>query len=183
MTKKKTKKSTPEPEPEWKLPARKRLTPQEQEDRVREIYRLLITRNDDKTAIRFAAMKWGISRSQAYNYIKRAKEDLYKIRMENRAEIYAMQFNSMDDLYCQSYKQGDYKNCLQIIKEQNEIAGLHKEQIQHTVTVTDISALREHIDAAVAADPENRYKIIDVLREQRRLSGGDPDDPEDEPAE
>lgn len=161
------------------------VTKTEMNERVYEVYRLLLDHRDRAQIQKFAALKWGISRRQTNEYIHRAQQDLLQLQQETKAEAYAKQMRSLDDLYCQSYKRKDFRTCLNIIKEQNELAGLHTGHMEHTINNTpdEIKALREHIDAAVCKDPANRYKVIEALKEQRRLSGGDPEDPDEEPAE
>lgn len=140
------------------------ISREERAQRIDEVYRLLLTCNSRRVIHRYAKLKgWEAAPRTIDEYIACARKDLTSRREESRDEQYAIAQNRLEDLYAQSYKQNDFKTCLQVQKEANDLAGLHTEQIRHTVTITDMDLLRKQVDAAIAEDPLARDRLASAL--------------------
>lgn len=106
----------------------------ENEARVNEVYRLLLSGNDRHTILRYAAARgWGVCDRQVDRYIAKAQAELTTYNKLNRDQMYAKAMRKLDDLYAKAYAAADYKTCLAVQRESNDISGLHEEHVDVSV--------------------------------------------------
>ena len=139
----------------------------QKKERIHEIYRLLLTGTSRRSIIRYASIKqWGVSDRTIDGYIKEAMEELTTALSVDREKKAAIAQNRLEDLYNRSYTINDFKTCLAVLKESNELNGLKKDNVEHTVILSDIDILRSKLDAALQENPDNRQKLIQALQEE-----------------
>lgn len=134
------------------------------EERIGEVYRLLLTGSDRRTIMRYAKLKgWDVKPRTVDSYIREAQKELTEVNRIDREKAKAVAMKKLDDLYYKSYLINDFKTCLAVQKESNELNGLHKETVEHTVTLSDMDLLRRQIDAAISANPDSRDAMTAAL--------------------
>lgn len=139
----------------------------QKKERIHEIYRLLLTGTNRRSIIRYAKIKeWNVSERTIDGYIKEAMEELTTTLNIDREKKAALAQHRLDDLYNRSYTINDFKTCLAVLKESNELNGLKKDNVEHTVILSDIDILRSKLDAALRENPDNRQKLIQALQEE-----------------
>ena len=136
-------------------------------ERIHEVYRLLLTGTSRRSIIRYAGIKqWGVSIRTIDGYIKEAMKELTTTLSVDKEKKIAIAQNRLEDLYNRSYTINDFKACLAILKESNELNGLKKDNIEHTVTLSDMDIIRQRLDKAIQDNPENRKKLLQTLQEE-----------------
>jgi hypothetical protein len=97
--------------------------------RVSEVYQLLVRLESSTTICQYAADEWGASERQAFRYISKAKELIEQEQKEFRSRELKyskyQQLAVLDNLFRKAYRTNDWRNCLGIIKEQNTILGVY----------------------------------------------------------
>lgn len=139
----------------------------QKKERVHEIYRLLLTGASRRSILKYAKIKgWGVGDRTVDGYIKEAMDELTTTLGIDREKKAALAQNRLDDLYNRSYSINDYKTCLAVLKESNELNGLKKDNVEHTVILTDMDLLRRQLDAAIADNPDSRQKLVRALDQE-----------------
>jgi len=105
----------------------------------------LISRMPYMSILRYVAENtdWGVSTRQIDNYIAKAKEAMKEQYTEVKKGIREQSLNNLANLYNDSYAVGDFKNCLAIQKEVNNLFGLNEKEeikIENYVTFGEQSA-------------------------------------------
>lgn len=139
----------------------------QKKERIHEIYRLLLTGASRRTIIRYAKLKeWNVGERTVDGYIKEAMAELTSTLSIDREKKAALAQNRLDDLYNRSYSINDFKTCLAVLKESNELNGLKKDNVEHTVILSDIDIIRRQLDAAITENPDSRQKIVQALNQE-----------------
>ena len=139
----------------------------QKKERIHEIYRLLLAGTNRRGVIRYAKLKnWNVSERTIDAYIKEAMDELTTTLSIDREKKVALAQNRLDDLYNRSYTINDFKTCLSILKESNELNGLKKDNVEHTVILSDIDIIRRRLDQAIKDNPDSRKGLVDALREE-----------------
>lgn len=93
--------------------------------RVTAVYRLLINGTSRRDIIDYAeGQQWGVTSSMVDKYITAARSEIATVTQEERDAALGLAYRRLDKLYLKSYTDGDYKTCLAIQKEINEVSGL-----------------------------------------------------------
>lgn len=139
----------------------------QKKERIHEVYRLLLTGASRRSILKYAKLKeWNVSDRTVDGYIKEAMEELTTTLGIDREKKAALAQNRLDDLYNRSYSINDFKTCLAVLKESNELNGLKKDNVEHTVILTDMDLLRRQLDAALLDNPDCRQKLVQALDQE-----------------
>lgn len=131
---------------------------------ISDVYRLLLAGARRREIIAYANYEnWGTAPRTIDRYIARAKTEIADVTEEERRSALGMALKRLDMLYNKSLNINDYKTCLAILKETNNLHGLNRYQVDHQVEISDSAELRRTIDAAIAADPDARDRIVEAL--------------------
>ena len=75
---------------------------------------------------------WGIAENQIYEYVKKAKEIIKEQFKESNKDAVENSYNNLVNLYKQAFQEKDFRTCLAIQKEINEVYGIKIQKIDHT---------------------------------------------------
>jgi len=132
--------------------------------RIDEVYYLLLRGMSRKQIIEHSnKSEWNVSGRTISSYIAAAFKEITEINKESKERRRALYMRRLEDLYAKSFRICDYKTCAGIIDRAVRLDGLDRETIGHIVTITDYGKLTEQINAAIAADPEARARIVSTL--------------------
>lgn len=99
------------------------------------------------TIVDLVGKEWGISKSQAYIYIGRAKEIFQEISEHDAKCELGMSIARLHDLYGRCMKVQDYRTCLQVQKEIKDLLGLGvPKKVDIDLTTRNIT-LSDELDA------------------------------------
>ncbi len=124
------------------MAVRKKSTKAELAKRIKEISEMVLSGVSRPKILEYARKKWNIGRAMTDNYISKA----YKIfatsqgtttqeRLENHLDL-------RRDLYERSHAIGDYRTCLEIIKDTGRLQGFYTDKI-HLITSQEDEKLTE----------------------------------------
>ena len=138
----------------------------ETQTRIATIYRLLLNGLRRREIIQYVSetTDWGVSERSVDNYIKQAAAEISEIHKTEKIAAYSMSRRRLDDLYFKSMEIADYKTCLQIQKESNDLEGLK------SPTKTEISGNAGGAifitSEQVAQTPEYKSALQAILNER-----------------
>lgn len=118
-------------------------TEAEVEQRVQEIYLLLLRRENRQSICRYARAKWGVSDDQADRYTKSARDLMRQDARVERDDAIAEHIALRKDLYHKAYKDQKWAIAFQIAQDESKLLGLYFD-------------LNDHIRMAIAAG----YKVV-----------------------
>ena len=97
----------------------------ELDKRILIISKLLLSGKVNKVIFRYASLNWGVSDRQTQNYIKACYALWFKeFKVKHLANV-SYHLAKRADLYCQAYKQKDWRTCLEISKEESKILDIY----------------------------------------------------------
>jgi hypothetical protein len=94
------------------------------EQRVNEVYDLLINRITYQAILGYGAQKWGVKERQMNVYIARARERLKELNKESEEERLASAIASYNSLYARQVAEKDYKGARQTMDSLIRLQGL-----------------------------------------------------------
>ena len=94
------------------------------EQRVNEVYDLLITRITYQAILGYGAQKWGVKERQMNVYIARARERIKELNKESEEERLATAIASYNSLYARQVAEKDYKGARQTMDSLIRLQGL-----------------------------------------------------------
>ncbi len=118
-------------------------TEAEVEQRIQEIYLLLLRRENRQTICRYARSKWGVSDDQADRYTKAARELMRQEATAEREDAIAEHIALRKDLFNKAYKDQKWAIAFQIAGDECKLRGLY-------------FTLEDHVRMAIAAG----YKVV-----------------------
>jgi len=110
-----------------------KATKVEVQQRINEVYELLIGGASKGNIVRHAAEKWAVSERQTETYIKRANEHLAEAAAIRRDTELGKALARLNKLYMQALRVQDYRIALSVQKELNNLLALHAPSQQHVV--------------------------------------------------
>ena len=116
----------------------KKATNAEIEQRVNEIYTLLLQSEPREKIVQDRSKKWGITHRQVDGYIAKAKARMSEDLEQDRQEHLNTAIAQRKDLYRQAYKAKKWFTCLQIADSRDKLLGLE-------------FSVEDHVRAAIAA--------------------------------
>lgn len=97
----------------------------ELDKRILIVSKLLLSGKVNKVIFRFASLNWGVSDRQTQNYIRACYALWFKeFKVKHLANV-SYHLAKRADLYCQAYKQKDWKTCLEIAKDESKILDIY----------------------------------------------------------
>ena len=99
-------------------------TKAEIEQRVNEVYDLLISRITYQAILSYGASKWGVKERQMNVYIARARERLRELNRESEEERLASAMASYNSLFARQVAEKDYKGARQTMDSIIRLQGL-----------------------------------------------------------
>jgi len=123
------------------------------QERVLELMPL-ISRMDYQEILRYVAINtnWNINTRQIDNYIAKAKEAMKDHYKDVKDGIREQSLNNLKNLYNDSHSVGDFKNCLAIQKEIDDLFGIRiKESTNIEVNVNTEKTITEEMTAEDAS--------------------------------
>ena len=99
-------------------------TKAEIEQRVNEVYDLLINRITYQAILGYGASKWGVKERQMNVYIARARERLRELNRESEEERLASAMASYNSLFARQVAEKDYKGARQTMDSIIRLQGL-----------------------------------------------------------
>jgi len=128
--------------------------------RVTAVYRLLINGTSRRDILDYAeSQQWGVTSSMVDKYISAARSEIAAVTQEERDAALGLAYRRLDKLYLRSYTDGDYKTCLAIQKEMNELFGLKviKQEISGNVGIMFVDNVPKD-----ATKPDSTVETVDV---------------------
>lgn len=118
-------------------------TDAEVDQRVNEVYLLLLRRESRQTICRYARTAWGVSEDQADRYTKRARELMREDATAEREDAIAEHIALRKDLFNKAYKDQKWAIAFQVAMDECKLRGLY-------------FRLEDHIRMAIAGG----YKVV-----------------------
>lgn len=154
-----------------------KATRAEVERRVNEVYQMLVRQESYFSICRYAAEEWQCSTRQTDRYISRAKEliEVEQKEFRQRALPYGryQQLATLDQLFRKAYRDGDWRGCLIIVKEQNAIIGAYPPQMNTLEAIQRLAEegllsleVLEEIKAALAIFRESTIASLNSNKEK-----------------
>ncbi|KAA0253406.1 MAG: hypothetical protein EDX89_14395 [Acidobacteria bacterium] len=103
----------------------RKATHAEVEERVTEVYILLIRGASRADILRHAADRWHLATRQAEDYLARANARLRELASFIHEEELGKARERLNDLYSKNYRVQSYRDALACQKELNELLGLY----------------------------------------------------------
>lgn len=110
----------------------------EVEQRITDVYKLLLRRESTATIVHFAARTWGVAERQAKEYIAKARDRIKEEATEDRQMAIAEHLALRRDLYNRAYKDKQWAIAFQIAQDESKLLGLYFQ-------------LADHLKAAIAS--------------------------------
>ena len=101
-----------------------KATKAEVEQRVDEVYDLLISRVPYRNIVRHGASQWRVKERQMNVYIARARERIRALAAENEEERLSSAIASYNSLYARQLSEKDYRGARQTLDSLNRLLGL-----------------------------------------------------------
>lgn len=112
-----------------------RSTEAELEQRIQEIYHLLLRREPYQNIVRFGSGKWGIGSRQVDEYISRARELMREEARADRDVALAEHIAIRRDLFNKAYKDQKWAIAFQIVQDESKLLGLYFDLADHLKAV------------------------------------------------
>jgi len=96
----------------------------EVEQRVGEVYELLLTRTSHRTICRYASVKWGVTSRQTERYIREARSKLSEIAAVDQAEELAKAKGLYEQIIARQMSGGDLRGARGTLDKLVELLGL-----------------------------------------------------------
>ncbi len=120
-------------------------TKAEKEQRVAEIYELLLKHVTRAQIVRYCAKRWGVGDRTADNYMAAAREMLYEETLEDAERSRRRILRELDYLYSESLRKNRVDTCLNIKREQARLLGLDITKIDLTGTMKNENHNYDHL--------------------------------------
>ncbi len=104
--------------------AKCRPTQAELEQRVAEVYQLLLHRVGYQAICRHASSKWQVTARQTDRYIEKARERLFELLKPNQREQLAKALGAYDTIFAKQMSSGDWRGARATLKDIVELLGL-----------------------------------------------------------
>lgn len=148
----------------------RKATHAEVEERVTEVYILLIRGASRADILRHAADRWHLATRQAEDYLARANERLRALASFVSEEELGKARERLNDLYSKNYRVQSYRDALACQKELNELLGLYPVKTERhelaLVTSAEWIALRDRILDALEPYPEALAAVMEAIDER-----------------
>lgn len=141
-----------------------RSTKAECEQRVDDVYELLVSRVSYRTIVAYGARKWGVCERQTCRYVARARERIAELLAPSRAEHLARALGSYDALYAKQVAAAQLGEARQTLDSIVRLLGLAAPQ---RVELYDFSS---YSDTQLAE--EVARELPELIREAERLARG-----------
>jgi len=96
----------------------------EVEQRVGEVYELLLTRTSHRTICRYASAKWGVTSRQTERYIRQARSKLSEVAAVDQAEELAKAKGLYEQIIARQMSGGDLRGARGTLDKLVELLGL-----------------------------------------------------------
>ncbi len=104
--------------------ARHRPTQAELEQRIDEVYQLLLHRVGYQAICRHCASKWQVTARQTDRYIQQARERVFELLKPNQREQLARALGGYDVIFAKQMAAGDWRGARATLKDIVELLGL-----------------------------------------------------------
>jgi molybdenum-dependent DNA-binding transcriptional regulator ModE len=113
------------------------------EQRLNKVIRELLKETSRHDIVQEYSKKWDVSIRQVDTYIKEAKDQIVESVKEDRESDIELELKKRDDLYNQSYRQGEFQTCLNIARDKAKLLGLYDRE--SGADETDLSKFAEEL--------------------------------------
>ena len=127
----------------------------ETDSRVAQVYRLLLNGLRRRDIIQYIANKtdWNVTVRTIDNYIKKATDEIAAVNDAEKLASRGMALKRLDDLYFKLMQKKDYKGCLSVQREINEVTGL--KTLKHEMSTNGPAAIDELMTYLKEHPPED----------------------------
>jgi hypothetical protein len=124
--------------------------------RVEQVAELLLAGKGPKDIFRYGSERdaatgrpWRVSTRQIENYIERAKPLVAHHFDKTRDESFALAIAQRNDIYAHAYEDKDWRTCLVILKDRDELLGLYPSSLSQlnaeVERLTSVIEGRKHV--------------------------------------
>jgi hypothetical protein len=104
--------------------AKRRPTAAELEQRIDEVFHLLLHRVGYRAICRHASAKWGVTTRQTDRYIEQARERIFELLKPGQREQLARALGACDQIFAKQMAAGDWRGARATLKDIVELLGL-----------------------------------------------------------
>lgn len=137
--------------------ARHRPTGAELEQRIDEVYQLLLHRVGYQAICRHCSSKWQVTARQTDRYIEKARERIFELLRPTQREQLAKALGSYDVIFAKQMAAGDWRGARATLKDIVELLGLaaaSRRKIE--LTLDDIEPELDRLIAEAKAEAGQR---------------------------
>jgi hypothetical protein len=110
-----------------------RISKAEKIMRVRKVRLSILARRDRASILAAAAREWNLREEQADWYIAQARDEIAAEVAHDHPEQLAQAIATLDDIFSKLYHDEDWRGCLMVQHEINDMLGLHAAK-RHEIT-------------------------------------------------
>ena len=135
----------------------------EYEARIAAVYRLLLQGSRRRDILQYTEnVGWGVSESMVDKYIAAATAEIAEVTEREKQTALGMAYKRLDMLFSEAHRDKDFKTCLAVQRELNELGGLKiiKQEISGSMGIMFVNNVPED-----ATEPDYTTDIVDADEE------------------